>query len=350
MSDLTPSDDELLSSYLDGEATLDEVALIQADPELLARVQEFENATELLSTPVEALPQSEVDRLISNALAESATSDRITDLSAARASRMFQPQRMATIAAAFLLLAGAVGALFALNSDSGDEMSASTADSAEMADDYFGDDGDAMAGYDDGDDMADSVDAITEMADSGDDMAEAMPESDAMADYDDGDDTAEEAPADEGSADEAPEPSTTVAAVESEEESDGGAGRTSAYRLFSLEISESYETLAELIDHTTEQWRELVATGSTQTTVPQVVEDQEAAEQALTEVPCGHRLSTFIDSMDRTDGTGGISVGETTIADSLTTIVVVELSVDTAEILAASEPNCAIEQLAPLGP
>ena len=157
MSDPTPSDDELISSYIDGEATLDEVARIQADPELLARVQEFEAAKDLLSSPVPPLPESDVDRLIDNALWQSTTSDRITDLSAVRAMRRFNPQRLTTIAATLVLLAGVVGALIALNnSGAGDEMSAETsADSAATADDYVGDDGD---------DMADSVD---DMADDG---------------------------------------------------------------------------------------------------------------------------------------------------------------------------------------
>ena len=353
MSDLTPSDDELISSYLDGEATLDEVARIEADPVLLARVQEFEDAAELLSTPVPPLPQSDVDRLISNALSESATSSRVTDLSAARASRMFNPQRLGTIAAAFLLLAGAVGALFALNNSDSDEVATTSAgdstaayDDDDMAEE-MDDDGDAAgspetdmpdAGF--GDDMAESMD------EAGDDMAQEMADGDDMAESDDYSDDSD-APADE-----ALQPSATVAAVEPTEgdDTDGEAGPTTAYRLLQLELAESYETLDELADQTSNRWRELVAAGSTQTTVPQVVEDQEAAEQALADPPCGQRLSDFINTMDRSGGTGAIGVGETTFADAPVTIVIVELSVDIGELLAASEPNCAIEQLATLTP
>ena len=343
MSDPTPSDDELISSYIDGEATLDEVARIQADPELRARIQEFEAAKDLLSTPVPPLPQSDVDRLIDNALWQSTSSDRITDLSAVRAMRTFSPQRLATIAATLVLLAGVVGALIALNSDSGDEIASTSADSSEMADDYVGDDGDDMA--EDDSDIADSVD---DMADDGD-MADAMPESD-MADYDDGDmaesgdDMAEDGdmaePNDSGQsvADDQTESTTTVAVVDSRR----------SYRLLTLEIAESYETLDELIVHTTNQWRELVDAGAT--LVPQVIEEQGIAEQALADVPCGQRLHADIDTLDHIAGSGGISVGETTIAGAPLTVVVVELSIDTAVLLTASEPTCTVSQIATLSP
>ena len=344
MSDPTPSDDELISSYIDGEATLDEVARIQADPELRARIQEFEAAKDLLSSPVPPLPQSDVDRLIDNALWQSTTSDRITDLSAVRAMRTFSPQRLATIAATLVLLAGVVGALIALNnSGTGDEIASTSADSSATAEVYVGDDGDDVA--EDGDmaasdeEMADDGD----MAESGDDMADAMPESD-MADYDD-DDMAEDdsdmaEPDDSGQsvADDQTESTTTVAAVDSRR----------SYRLLTLEIAESYETLDELIVHTTNQWRELVDAGAT--LVPQVIEEQGIAEQALADVPCGQRLHAEIDTLDHIAGSGGISVGETTIGGAPLTVVVVELSIDTALLLTAGEPDCAINNLARFSP
>ncbi len=344
MSDPTPSDDELISSYIDGEATLDEVARIQADPELRARIQEFEAAKDLLSTPVTPLPESDVDRLIDNALWQSTTSDRITDLSAVRAMRRFNPQRLATIAATLVLLAGVVGALIVLNnSGTDDEMSAETsADSAAMDDDYVGDDGD------DGDDsaMADSLDDMADdgdMAESDDDMAEAMPESD-MAESDDGDmaedgdDMAEPNDSEQSVADDQTAATTTVATVDSRR----------SYRLLTLEIAESYETLDELIVQTTNQWRELVDAGAT--LVPQVIEEQGIAEQALADVPCGQRLHASIDTLDHIAGSGGISVGETTIAGAPLTVVVVELSIDTAVLLTAGEPDCVVNNLARFSP
>ncbi|MDE0701212.1 MAG: hypothetical protein OXH61_10925 [Acidimicrobiaceae bacterium] len=334
MNDPTPTDDELISSYIDGEATFDEVARIEADPALLARVQEFQAAKDLLSAPVQPLPESDVDRLIDNALTQSSTSDRVTDLAATRSNRSFNPQRLAAVAATLVLLAGVVGAVIAFSSDSGDEMFASTTadDSAEMADDFFGD-GDDMAddgdefdhpmdapGYDsDAEELADwALKAETTEAGEPDSHAEVGPaESDDM--------TAEDGPAGETAED-------TAARM--------------SYRPLELEIAERYETLDALINHTAEQWRELVAAGAT--AIPQVIEEQEIAEQALAGAACGQILRDHIDTLDHSVGSGGISVGETIIADSVTTVVVVELSIDTAELLAASEPDCEIVPLATL--
>ena len=337
MSDPTPSDDELISSYIDGEATLDEVTRIQADPELLARVQEFEAAAELLSTPVTPLPQSDVDRLIDNALWQSTTSDRITDLSAVRASRIFQPQRLVTIAATLVLLAGVVGALIALNSDSVDEMSASTsADSSEMADDYFGDDGDDMA---DGGDMADSAE----------EMADAMPESD-MADYDDGDmtedgdDMTEPYDSEQSVADDQTASTNTVAAADPRR----------VYSQLNIEIAESYESLDELTFHTADQWRELVAADFAGFIVPYDEEGHESTEQALAATPCGQSLLTYMYAMPDIEGVDGLRISETTINGIPITIAVLglsgDLSPDTAALLTASEPTCTVEQLATLSP
>ncbi len=344
MSDPTPSDDELISSYIDGEATLDEVARIQADPELLARIQEFEAAKDLLSAPVPPLPESDVDRLIDSALWQSTTSDRITDLSAVRAMRRFNPQRLATIAATLVLLAGVVGALIALNnSGTGDEMSASTsADSAATADDYVGDDGDDMA--DSVDDMADDGD----MAESGDDMAEAMPESDMAESGDDmaeGDsDMAEPYDSEQSVADDRTAATTTVAA----------ADPPRIHRLLNIEIAESYQTLDELIDHTADQWRELVATDFAGFIVPYDEEGNEQTEQALAATPCGQSLLTHMYAMPDIDGVDTLRINETTINGIPISIAVLVLtgdhSPDTAALLTASEPTCTVEQLATLSP
>ena len=351
MSDPTPSDDELISSYIDGEATLDEVARIQADPELLARVQEFEAAAELLSSPVPPLPQSDVDRLIDSALWQSTTSDRITDLSAVRAMRSFNPQRLATIAATLVLLAGVVGALIALNnSGAGDEIASTSADSSEMADDYVGDDGDDIA--EDDSDMADSVDDMADdgdMAESGDDMADSMPESD-MADYDgedmaeDDSDMAELNDSGQSVADD-PTASTSTAAA---------ADPRRTYSLLNIEIAESYESLDELILHTADQWHELITTDFTEPTVPQDEEGYELSEQASAAAPCGQSLLTFMHAIPDIDGVDTLRISETTINGIPITIAVLVLtgdhSPDTAALLTAGEPTCTVEQLATLSP
>ena len=341
MSDPTPSDDELISSYIDGEATLDEVARIQADPELRARIQEFETAKDLLSTPVPPLPESDVDRLIDSALWQSTTSDRITDLSAVRAMRRFNPQRLATIAATLVLLAGVVGALIALNnSGTGDEIASTSADSSEMADDYVGDDGDDMA-----EDMAASEDDMADdgdMAESGDDMAEAMPESD-MAESDDGD-MAEPNDSEQSVADDQTAATTTVAT----------ADLRRIHRLLNIEIAESYQTLDELIDHTADQWRELVATDFAGFIVPYDEEGHESTEQTLAAAPCGQSLLTYMYAMPDIDGVYALRISGTTINGIPISIAVLPLtgdhSPDTAALLTASEPTCTVSQIATLSP
>ena len=369
MSDPTPSDDELISSYIDGEATLDEVARIQADPELRARIQEFEAAKDLLSSPVPPLPESDVDRLVDNALWQSTTSDRITDLLAVRAMRRFSPQRLATIAATLVLLAGVVGALIALNnSGAGDEIASTSGDSSEMADESFGDDGDDMAASEDDmaddsdmadsvDDMADSVDDMaddSDMADSVDDMADdsdlaesaeemadAMPESD-MAEDDS--DLAEPYDSEQSVTDDPTAATTTVAA----------ADPPRIHRLLNIEIAESYQTLDELIDHTADQWRELVATDFAGFIVPYDEEGNEQTEQALAAIPCGQSLLTHMYAMPDIDGVDTLRISETTINGIPISIAVLVLtgdhSPDTAALLTASEPNCTVSQIATLSP
>lgn len=355
MTDPTHSDDEAISSYLDGEATLDEVARIEADPELLAEAQELGAVAELLSTPLEPLAQHDVDRLIDNALDQSSTSSRVTDLAAVRAIRTFNPQRLAAVAAALLILAGAVGALIAFNSEGDDDMYASTtADSAEMADDSFADDG-GMA-FDS--DMADDEEMTDEyFAEDGDAMAQAMPESDVMADTpDSGDDMTDEeydeptdAPGDTSDAEELADWARRDESDQNEETEssfgdDTAEATTTTYHILDFEIADSYPTFDELIDQATNRWQELIAAGATP--YPDAVIEPGIAAQALAELPCGQ---IYIDTFDRHGWGDIINVSATTVAGEPVTVVV-QTSVDTAELLIAAEPTCTVTLLATLTP
>ncbi|NCG24638.1 MAG: hypothetical protein GWP47_10985, partial [Actinobacteria bacterium] len=51
MTDISPSDDELVSSYLDNEVTPGEVARVEGDPRLIARVREMRAAFTFVATP-----------------------------------------------------------------------------------------------------------------------------------------------------------------------------------------------------------------------------------------------------------------------------------------------------------
>lgn len=61
MSDLTPQErDELVSAYLDGEATAEERAMVEADSDLLARVDQFRLAAEEVASPVAEAGRAEI--------------------------------------------------------------------------------------------------------------------------------------------------------------------------------------------------------------------------------------------------------------------------------------------------
>lgn len=127
---LPPDADELVSAYLDGEAAPDEIAVVEANPELMARVEALRSVTEALAPPVTPPASGVRQAHLSAALAAfddlvasgdiGATSDsatepgrareadaRVTSLAAARERR--RPRRLSMIAAA----AAAVALVFA---------------------------------------------------------------------------------------------------------------------------------------------------------------------------------------------------------------------------------------------
>jgi len=69
MTVLPNDDDELVSAYLDGEATPDEVARVESDPVLLARVEAIRAAIGLTAQPVPPAPSVAREAAISAALA-----------------------------------------------------------------------------------------------------------------------------------------------------------------------------------------------------------------------------------------------------------------------------------------
>jgi hypothetical protein len=102
----TEADDELASAYLDGEATRDEVAAVEASPSLRARVEELRAvAGAVATTPVDPAPEDARETSIAAALAAAGRFE-ITDLAAERARRRL---RVLSIAAA-VLVAIAIGA------------------------------------------------------------------------------------------------------------------------------------------------------------------------------------------------------------------------------------------------
>jgi hypothetical protein len=171
MSPLPPNADELVSAYLDGEATSDEIAVVESSPELMRRVQTMRELTERLDAPVSA-PAEQKEAHIAAALSafdtmfstdtgragteqvpsptlvaapEAAIDDRsgfesssgVTSLAAARERR--RPRKLNTgiiaAAAAAVLLFVAVAALsFGRGNDSAD-VATSPIEAAVAADD-----------------------------------------------------------------------------------------------------------------------------------------------------------------------------------------------------------------------
>ena len=94
----------MASAYLDDEVTTEERARVEADPALLARVEELRSVHDALSDPVVPPTSAERDAAIRAALG----AHNVIDISAARGQRRL---RIASIAAAVVLVLGAAGAL-----------------------------------------------------------------------------------------------------------------------------------------------------------------------------------------------------------------------------------------------
>ena len=136
MSDEQLRADELVSAYLDGEATPAEIAEVEASDALLARVEELRAVRDAVAEPVTSLPADLQDDLIGAALgvADAEAAARLE----AKVVPFRRPQRLLlAMAAAVILLAAVVGTGL-IASRGGDEYAdtaatAADAPAAEMA-------------------------------------------------------------------------------------------------------------------------------------------------------------------------------------------------------------------------
>jgi len=126
MTDATHPDDELISAYLDGEATEAEAARVRSSSELMARADQLARAAALTAIEVEPLSASSIDSLISRAVDAGAESGNIVDLSAVRRRRRL-PGTIIAVAAGVVALALAVPAIRAINFDSGSSSNSAAA-------------------------------------------------------------------------------------------------------------------------------------------------------------------------------------------------------------------------------
>ena len=108
MSDERLHQDEVVSAYLDGEATPAEIAEVEADDALLARLEELRAVRDAVAEPVVPLSAEQRDDLIGAALggADAEAAARVE----AKVVPLRRPQRMLlAAAAAVIVLAAAVG-------------------------------------------------------------------------------------------------------------------------------------------------------------------------------------------------------------------------------------------------
>ena len=120
--------DELVSAYLDGALSPTERAQVEADPALLARLEEFSAVQDLVRTTPE-LSDELRERLVADALAASATAANVTSLATRRTRRT----RLALAGAAAAAIV-VVGGIIALNNDDDDSTSDLAGRSTESSD------------------------------------------------------------------------------------------------------------------------------------------------------------------------------------------------------------------------
>lgn len=130
MSDERLHEDELVSAYLDGEATPAEIAEVEAGDALLARVEELRAVRDALAEPVVALSAEQRDDLIGAALgvADAEDAARLE----AKVVPLQRPQRLLlAMAAAVIVLAAVVGTGL-IASRGGDDYAETAADTAAL--------------------------------------------------------------------------------------------------------------------------------------------------------------------------------------------------------------------------
>ncbi|MDG1410239.1 MAG: hypothetical protein P8L46_14215 [Acidimicrobiales bacterium] len=176
MTGVSPSDDELISSYLDHETTTAEAARVEGDPRLMARVEEMRAAITFIATPP-LLPDTDLDRIRASAVAAFRSTAPVSvtpvvDMAAARVKRLERRNRILVVAAAVLLFGGLIGGIASLGSGEDSDSAGDSIDSSSN-DESFIESGDDAANFSatsesddasDSSDDADTAEAASEMA------------------------------------------------------------------------------------------------------------------------------------------------------------------------------------------
>lgn len=180
------TDDELLSAYLDDEATLEEIARIEIEPDLQQRLVVLRAAKELVAVPVAPLEAGDADLLVGNALATGDPPAGTADLTKARARRQSRNRIALGVAAGVLLVAVAVPLLRAINTGGSIETAEISTGDAPTSDDAADD----TAADETGIDLelqATEIERPSSVEDAGDDVGpadEGAPNGDGALDAD----------------------------------------------------------------------------------------------------------------------------------------------------------------------
>jgi hypothetical protein len=223
-----PERDELLSAYLDGHATPDEVQRVESDPELQARATAMAAAVTAVATPVETHSPAAVDAAIATALSESATAGNVSAIATRKPRTNHRTFAVAAAAAVIAIgfLAGAV--LLTANDDSVDSSEVASSDPAA--------DQDASS-----DNTADEAGQLTtrsqvELDSGGAESADAAAPAPQMAEAPEAEAAEEQAPEEPAPADEAPIESEAAAddAVADEEQATAADSQAGAAATFDM--------------------------------------------------------------------------------------------------------------------
>ena len=130
MTERNLGSDELVSSYLDGETTPAETALVESDSALMARAEELGIARDAVSAPVPGLAEAQRDQLIDAALT---AAGEVPQRGVVLTLRRFSQSPLA-VAAAVVLLAAVLGAgLLTSRSGNDDTMDVATGELTSQA-------------------------------------------------------------------------------------------------------------------------------------------------------------------------------------------------------------------------
>jgi hypothetical protein len=135
MNDFDPTLDEIVSAYVDGEATAAERARVEADPALLERVATFRRLHQTVAATTEPASAEAQRTMIARALRE--TTVPVPTVDSLRARRLAAAARPLAIAAAVIAAFIGFGALVATSDRGDDAGTASSGASATIKSDTF---------------------------------------------------------------------------------------------------------------------------------------------------------------------------------------------------------------------